>query len=322
MDTPESITFHVPASAANIGPGYGVLAIALDLPLHVTVERRTDGEITVDRTFGPGGHLDDSRHDPVLRGLRAGTELLNIGLKGGLSVRIDGTIPRGTGLGTVSAGYAAGLGAAARLARGKDWSAGQLLDQLIPLGGDPTHGAASLLGGLCATVPIGAPSDQLRQHQPLQFPIHESWRFVVAMPDISFGTADSKRVLPPTLPHGAAVRTAGRIAGMLTALAQADEDLFHSSLLDEMHVPYRRHLYKGLPETLRAAVEAGAAGATICGHGPSLMAATTDESRTEAIAKAMVEELARAERKATTMELQVALYGALPVSRTSEPQPN
>ena len=274
------------------------------------------------RAFGPGGHLDDSRHDPVLRGLRAGTELLDIALKGGLSVRIDGTIPRGTGLGTVSAGYAAGLGVAARLSRSKDWSAGQLLDQLVPLGGDPTHGAASLLGGLCATVPIGAPNDQLRKHQPLQFPIHTSWRFVVAMPDISLGTADSKRVLPPTLPHGAAVRTAGRIAGILTALAQADEDLLGASLFDETHVPYRRHLYHGLPETLQAAVDAGAAGATICGHGPSLLAVTTDEDRTEAIAQAMIDELARAERKATTMSLQVALYGALPVEVKAETQPS
>lgn len=312
MARPEPITFHVPASAANIGPGYGVLAIALDLPVHITVESRTDGELVVERDYGPSTHLDDTRHDPVLRGLRAGAELLEVPLKAGLTVKVEGTIPRGTGLGTISAGYAAGLGAAVRLARGRKWTPAAILDQLVPLGGDPAHGAASLLGGLCATVPIGAPMDQIRRHQPLQFPLHANWRFVVVLPDVAIGTADSKRVLPPTLPHGVASRTAGRVVGILTALAQGDEDLLRACLFDETHVPYRRHLYAGLTEALRAGAEAGAAGATICGHGPSLLAITADEARADAIADAMVEALRGAQRQATSLKLTAAHYGALP----------
>src|SRR5262245_5049756 len=176
-----------------------MLAIALDLPMHVTIEHRTDGAVVVERRDGRGASVDE-RHDPVLRGFRTGAELLDVPLQKGVALFVDGTIPRGTGLGTISAGYAAGLGAAARLAR-KPWTAGQLLDRLVPLGGDPAHGAASLLGGLCTTVPIGAPGDEVRRHQPLQFPIHAGWRFVVVLPDVALGTADSKRVLPPTLPH-------------------------------------------------------------------------------------------------------------------------
>ncbi len=314
MAKPESITFHVPASAANIGPGYGTLAIALDLPLHVTIEARTDGQVVIERRDAPAAALDDSRHDPVLRGLRVGAELLDVSLTKGLTLLVDGTIPRGTGLGTISAGYAAGLGAAARLAR-KKWTPGALLDQLVPLGGDPAHGAASLLGGLCTTVPIGAPGDPIRRHQPLQFPIHGSWQFVVVLPDVALGTADSKRVLPPTLPHAVATRTAGRVVGILTALAQADEELLRACLFDETHVPYRRNLYVGLEPTLKAAIEAGAAGATICGHGPSLLAMTTDASRTAAIARAMVESLKRVGRNATSLTLNVAHYGALPLQQ-------
>jgi homoserine kinase len=315
---PESITFHVPASAANIGPGYGTLAIALDLPMHVTIEARTDGELVVERRDGPTVSADDARHDPVLRGLRAGAEALDVPLQKGLTLLVDGTIPRGTGLGTISARLAAGFGAAARLAR-KKWTPGMLLDQLVPLGGDPAHGAASLLGGLCVTVPIGAPGDQVRRHQPLQFPIHGNWQFVVVLPDLALGTADSKRVLPPTLPHAVATRTAGRVVGMLTALAQGDEDLLRACLYDETHVPYRRTLYVGLESTLKAGIEAGAAGATICGHGPSLLAMTTDAGRTAAIARAMVDALSRVDRHATSLTLNVAHYGALPLQPDAAP---
>ena len=319
MARPEPITFHVPASAANIGPGYGTLAIALDLPLHVTIESRGDGEVVVERRDAPAATLDDARHDPVLRGLRTGCELLDVPLNKGITLLVDGTIPRGTGLGTISAGYAAGLGAAARLAR-KKWTPGMLLDQLVPLGGDPAHGAASLLGGLCSTVSIGAPGDLVRRHQPLQFPIHGSWQFVVVLPDVALGTADSKRVLPPTLPHGVAQRTAGRVVGILTALAHGDEELLRACLFDETHVPYRRNLYPGLEATLKAGIESGACGATICGHGPSLLAITTDAGKTQAIARAMVESLKRFERHATSLLLNVAHYGALPQAKPTLPQ--
>ncbi|MGE3172639.1 MAG: hypothetical protein AB7O97_08425 [Planctomycetota bacterium] len=319
MAKPAPITFHVPASAANIGPGYGMLAIALDLPLHVTIEPRTDGEVVVERRDGPALTVDDRRHDPLLRGLRAGAELLDVSLQKGVTLLVDGTIPRGTGLGTISAGYAAGLGAAARLAR-KKWTPGQLLDSLVPLGGDPAHGAASMLGGLCTTVPVGAPGDQIRRYQPLQFPIHGSWQFVVVLPDVALGTADSKRVLPPTLPHAVAGRTAGRVVGVLTALAQGDEDLLRTCLFDETHVPYRRTLYTGLEQALTAGRDAGAAGATICGHGPSLLAMTTDAGRTADIGKAMIDALGRAHHKATALTLHVAHYGALPLQAASTPQ--
>ena len=81
-----------------------------------------------------------------------------------------------------------------------------------------------------------------------------------------------------------------------------------------MHLPYRRRLVPGLPESLTAAVDAGAAGATICGHGPGLIAFTTVQGRVPEIAKAMVHAYGLAGCEATTLTLQTALYGAFPVS--------
>ncbi len=309
----EPITFHVPASAANLGPGYGMLGVALDMPLHVTIEQRNDGLILIERRDAPSMTAEDRRHDPVLRGLRAGAEKFGVSLQKGIALVIDGTIPRGTGLGTISAGFAAGLGAAARLSK-QPWTNGDLLDLLVPLGGDPAHGAASLIGGCVTTVPLGQERGTVHRHQLLPMPIHGNWQFVVMMPDVAIATADTKRVLPPTIPHGVASRTAGRVVGILHALATGDEALLAASMLDETHVPYRRTLYSGIDDTLRAAVEAGACGATICGHGPSLLAMTTDEGKTQDIARAMVEAQRRAGRRATCLVLQVAHYGALPMT--------
>ena len=313
MAKPTPITFHVPASAANLGPGYGVIAVALDLPLGITVEHRTDGELIVERRDDPHAHLEDPRHDPVLRGLRRGAELLEVSLQKGFTVVVEGTIPRGTGMGTLSAGYAAGLAAAVRLSR-KKCSAAQILDALVPLGGDPAHGAAALLGGLCATVPLSAPQETVLRQRPLHLPIHPDWHYVIALPDVQMGTADTKRVLPPTLPHAATPRSVGRTLGVLHALQHGDEDLLRACLIDEVHLPYRRRLVAGMSEALVAATDAGAAGATICGHGPGLIALTRVHGRTPEIARAMVDAFRKAGRAATTLTLQTAFYGALPTN--------
>jgi len=311
VSKPTPITFHVPASAANLGPGYGVIAVALDQPLGITVEHRTDGEIHVERRDDPHAHLEDPRHDPVLRGLRAGAALLDVPLQKGLTIVVEGTIPRGTGMGTISAGYAAGLGAAVRLAR-KKFNPSLMLDALVPLGGDPAHGAASLLGGLCAAVPLSSAQSTVLVQRVLPFPIHRDWHYVIALPDVQMGTADTKRVLPPTLPHAATARSAGRMLGVLHALQHGDEELLRACLIDEVHLPYRRRLVPGLSNALVAAVEAGAAGATICGHGPGSIAFTRVEARTGPIAQAMVAAFQKAGRHATTLVLQTAFYGALP----------
>lgn len=313
MAKPAPITFHVPATAANLGPGYGVVALALDLPLGISVEHRTDGQLLIERHDDPSAHLEDPRHDPVLRGLQRGAELLEVSLQKGLSVTVEGTIPRGTGMGTISAGYAAGLAIAARLSK-KKWTPAQLLDALVPLGGDPAHGAAALLGGLTTTVPLSRPQEPVLRQRIVPHLVHDDWHHVIALPDVQMGTADSKRVLPPTLPHAAAARTTGRTLGLLHALQHGDEDLLRQCLVDEVHVPHRRRLVAGMSEALDAAVDAGAAGATICGHGPGLIAFTMVPGRSPEIARAMVAAFARAGRQATTLTLQTAFYGALPAT--------
>ena len=303
------LTFKTPVSTANLGPGYGVLGLAVDLSLEVSIFSRDDGDLVVDRRDEPDASSLDPRHDTVLRGLRGAAELLDLDTAKGLTVVVEGRAPRGCGLGTNSAGYAAGIGAAARLAK-KTLEPWRLLDLMYELGGDPGHGAASLVGGLVASCLVSPASDPA-SYRLVPKPIREDWQLVFVMPAVQMGTAQTKRVLPATLPHAVTQRTCGRLFGLTHALATGDEELLGQSLVDEVHVPYRRNLVPGLEQALAAGTDAGAAGATLSGHGPGVVAFTTDCSKTEAIGTAMADAFQAAGLESTRLTLQTCPTGSL-----------
>ena len=311
----EPITFQTPASTANLGPGFGVLGLALDLALTTTIEPATDGKVTVERRDEPDGDAPDPRHDTVLRGLRAAAQLLSVDLSDGMHLRVEGDVPRGAGLGTNSAGFAAGIGAAVRLAKDPH-SNDALVDILVDLGGDPGHGAASLVGGLVATCLVSRPH-QPRAHHLVQQPLDSAWRYVLVLPDLQMGTAEISRVLPATLPHAVIIRNTSRLVGLLKALAAGDEDLLGPCLVDEAHVPFRRQLIPGLEKVLAAGQDAGAAGVTISGHGPSLLALTTDEGKAETIGEAMVQVFRDHGVSANSVISQASPVGTLPIPDTT-----
>ena len=316
----EPLSFQTPASTANLGPGYGVLGLALELALTTTIEPAEDGNVVVERRDDPDAHDPDLRHDTVLRGLRAAAKLLEVDLSKGLRLVVEGTVPRGAGLGTNSAGFAAGVGAAVRLAS-KPASPDQLIDILVGLGGDPAHGAASLMGGLVATCLISKPHESPRHHLVPQ-DLYPDWYYTLVLPDLQMGTAETTRVLPATLPHAVTTRNTSRLVGLLAALAKGDEELLGACLFDETHVPFRRKLVPGLEQALAAGKEAGAAGVTISGHGPGVLALTTDEAKTDAIGMAIAEVFHDHSVPTNMMTSRASTTGSLPPqdSETSPPE--
>ena len=177
----DTFSIQAPATIGHLGPGFGVLGLALDLwseleveldPLErgnaeetIQIERRAeDGSVPLER------HLDN-RHDALLRGLQFGSRVLGTTLPNSLGLTLTTGFPHGVGLGSTTAEYALGIYAAEELAartgkdkRNKDettddaatWFArrSRQLDLLVGLGGDPAHGAAALAGGLAAAVPM------------------------------------------------------------------------------------------------------------------------------------------------------------------------
>jgi homoserine kinase len=265
----ELFRFQVPATCAHLGPGFGVVGIALDLWMTVVVHKRADAGHVVERP-GVDETRMDARHDALLRGLNAAAERFAIKVPPGLRFVVESLIPAASGLGSNSAAFAAGLAAAARLAK-KRPDGDELLDLLVSLGGDAAHGAAAMHGGMTGACLISEPNDAPR-HRVVPLPLDSRFEFVLACPDVHLGVADNRRILPPTLPHGATPRTSARLIGMLFALQHGDVELLGPCLRDEVHVPFRRRLVPGMDEAMRAAVEAGAVGASICGHGPGVVA--------------------------------------------------
>ena len=326
----KAFEFEVPATAANLGPGFGTLGLALDLKFRVKVEPSDFDGIVIERT---GESTDDAaeatanasildmRHDSVLRALRSAAERFSISLPKGLTVTIEGNVPRSIGLGTNTADVVAGATSALRIGSALDSkaqvTADQLLDFAVELGADPGHAAGALSGGLAFAVPAGATNHQgewRRQFRVRTTPLHPSWHFIVVAPKVDSGTAEAHRVVPASLPHGVVTRTAARLAALLQALEGGDEDLLSLALEDESHVPFRLDATPGLRESFTAAHEAGAAGATICGHGPAVVALTTDADLAKPIREALEQAFQSAEVAARSRICKASETGALATS--------
>lgn len=305
----ELFSFAVPATTAHLGPGFGVLAIALDLPIQISVHSTDRPGIKIERRGTMRELMMDARHDEILRGLQGGAERFKIKLPPNLTLVADSTVPAGCGLGTNTACFAAGLATAVRFAK-KHPPAHEVLDLLAELGGDVAHGAAALAGGLtaaCLVSPARAPQNYRIVRQPL----HASWRFLFTVPQARMTTADAQRILPPTLPYATTMRTVGRVLGLLHALAVGDAGDLRAFMQDEVHVPFRQRLIPGIPQAIAAGYAAGAAGVTISGHGPGLLAVSSGTERCAAIGAAMVEAFAAAGQRASTIELTATGQGAL-----------
>jgi len=305
----ELFRIRVPASSAHLGPGYAVLAVALARYAEVTVwEGQIDGHVVEIQGRGEEPQLDP-RHDPVLRSLHAAAEHWKIKIPAALRMVAQVDIPAASGLGTAAAAFAAGIALCQRFGK-RAFPPDEALDLATSLGADPAHAAASLVGGLTSACLVSAPEDTPR-YRLLTHGLHPSWRFVLALPNVRVGAADARRILPATLPHAATPRTSARLLGLLRALADADEELLGLCLRDEVHVPFRRRLVPGMEAAMQAAVTAKAAGATITGHGPGIVALTTDHKLADAIGKAMVNEFTKVGVAASALALEASAHGAL-----------
>lgn len=282
----QNFELRVPATTANLGPGYGVVGLALDLwfDFRVTVHAG-HGEFSIERPDSAAEKASDPRHDSFARGLRAAADRFDIKVPDGLRVVIRGDAPRRCGLGSNTAEHVAGIQAACRFAKSPP-TVDERLDLLVAVGGDPAHGAAALRGGLAFAVPVQSPTGDAR-YRCLGGRISKVWWLAITAPDVAIGTADVHRVVPATLPNAVLQRSSGRLVGLLHALEIGDEALLGGCLLDEVHVPFRMQLAPGMTQALDAARESGAAGATISGHGPAMLAFAVDSAGAERAGAAM-----------------------------------
>ena len=253
---------RVPASSANLGPGFDVLALALDL--HLTVEARESSKTSITWEGEGAAEVPLNRRNLIVRAAEDPFAGWSRPLTG-LELRVRNEIPIGRGLGSSAAAIVAGIMLGAKL-RGLRMPVQRSLELAFPLEGHGDNLAAALYGGFCIAV---LENGGVRVHR-LDWP--SRWRAVLFVPSDVSPTHEARRLVPRRPAREDAVFNLGRVAEWVLACSQKDRSLVASAMDDRLHQPGRARAYPYLDDTIAAAKQAGALGAALSGAGGSVIA--------------------------------------------------
>jgi homoserine kinase len=258
---------RVPASSANLGPGYDVLAAALSFHLELEVEETGSFSVDAEDLDVP---LD--RTNLCVRAFEA------LRPADGIAFRIRSEIPLAAGLGSSAAAIVAGLLAADHLYELAQEPA-DVLVRAAEIEGHPDNVAAALYGGfvVCANDDGAVTATRLDPPQGVEA--------VVVIPTENVPTAEARKALPAEVPIGDAVANISAASELVLGIQRSDLTLIGRGLSDRLHQPRRAHLYPRSMEIVREAPGMGAIGATISGAGPAVLVWTFWQSTGEVVKK-------------------------------------
>ena len=256
----QTVTVQVPATSANLGPGFDCFGLALDWCESVTLEVIESG-YQIDVTGEGADHLPRDESHLILRSALVG--LADLGFSApGLRVSCHNTIPHGRGLGSSSAAIVGGLFAARSLVGGtvdRAW----LLGHADAIEGHPDNVAAAIFGGfvLAYDGPAGVSVARAR--------LADAFRVVLFVPETRVATSAARGLLPDQVPHGDAAANAGRAALLVHALT-AEPGLLLDATRDWLHQDYRQ---RAMPESYELMKDLRSRGlaAVISGAGPTVL---------------------------------------------------
>jgi homoserine kinase len=289
---------RIPATSANLGPGFDALGLALALYNEVVAEEREGVTVEIegegaDRLARDGGNV-------VARGVKLAYEAAGRAFKG-CALACVNRIPPARGLGSSAAAWVGGLVAGNALL-GSPLSRETLLGLAARAEGHPDNVAAAIFGGLTVscTTPEGVTAVTL--------PVTKSLAWVVLVPEVTSATAEARALLPRSVPREDAVFNVQRVALLLASLQAARPAALSVALEDRLHQPYRLKLFPWMPEVATAARAAGALGCVLSGAGPSLLAVVVGDGA--AVGRAMEAALSRAGVRGRARILDVDAVGA------------
>lgn len=259
-------TVRVPATVANLGPGFDMLALALQLQNEVAAEATDSGSVTIEID---GGGEDAEMLDPG-RNLVARAYLEVCARLGvtesarGVHLRCANAIPMGRGLGSSAAAALGGVLTAVALHRAP-WGERDILDCVAGFEGHADNAAAALLGGLAICAP-GA--------MPARCDVPDELHAVVFAPDARLATRAARDVVATSFSRDDALFNAGRCALLVRALLLRDYAALREAMDDRWHQAQRAALFPAMTSLIEAAYAAGADGACLAGAGPSILALT------------------------------------------------
>lgn len=293
------VRVQVPASTANMGPGFDCLGMALQLYNSVEMATATAGlHIDVQGEGAP----DMPRDENNLVYIAAMKVFKQVGFsRCGLRIKLINNIPVSRGLGSSTAAIIGGI-IAANIISGGRLNQRDILNLACSLEGHPDNVTAALCGGIVVAVPVDGDIKYIKIEAPKKI------KAVVAIPEFNLATKTSREALPQQVSFQDAAFNLGRVALLVAALKEGDMGLLSIAMEDRLHQPYRSSLIPGMKKVMAAAKLAGARGVSLSGAGPT-MVALTDENH-EHVARVMKDTFRQNGVMAKALVLSPAQVGA------------
>lgn len=275
-------TVKVPATSANLGPGFDTLGMALDLYLNIDIEL----SYGINQVFYLVGGRAQPRNIPaedlVLKAMHMVFEKVGREIPP-LKVTIFNEIPIGCGLGSSAAAIVAGLSAANYMI-GQKYSRNQLMNWAFQMEGHADNVVPAMMGGLTTAMVY----EGNVYYQRLSLP--EEIKVVAVVPDFVLSTAEARAVLPDKVDMKDTIANLQRACYLLASIYNGDTRHIHMAMDDVIYQPLRKHLIPGFESVVEMAADAGALGVALSGAGPTIVAfCTGDEGQ---VGQAMMEAFA------------------------------
>ncbi|MCY9516559.1 homoserine kinase [Paenibacillus apiarius] len=297
----DGVLVRVPASTANLGPGFDTLGMALHLHLWIAMK---PAETTVIRLHGSelaGIPTDES--NLIYR--VAHSVFRAAGVEGRpLEMDVYSEIPLTRGLGSSASAIIGGLYAANALI-GHPLSQEQLFNMATLIERHPDNVGASLFGGIIAAAWDGEQTEHIRIEP------HGDLSTVVAIPQFQLETKMARNVLPAHVSLADAVFNISRSSLLVAALSSGQLHVIATAMRDRLHQPYRASLIPGMPRILDEAPGHGALGVALSGAGPTLLAFTDKRRSNASLVSYMKETFLAHGVEATVMEVEISREGAV-----------
>ncbi len=296
------VTISVPASTANLGPGFDTFGLALEMRSLYTVEVLSPGEKWNVHFEGMGADVLNEKGFKFVRDVMDYFEQAESVHFPPLGISVHTGIPLTRGLGS-SASAIVGLLSCFEVMMNTEFDVGKILKYAIALEGHPDNATASLVGGFTIA------ANDLNEAAYMKV-VPQNLKVVVIVPSNFLSTKKARACLPDMYARRDAVYNIGRASMLAACLFSGNYDLLPFALHDRLHEHYRERMIVGFHEVSRAADHAGAYGTFLSGSGPSIAALVAPPKATR-VAKAMQKAMAPEDPKAEVYILDVAKDGVI-----------
>ena len=300
-----SVRVRVPATSANLGPGFDALGVACTLYNEMTLTLTHEKGLHISARGEGAAYIPGDERNIVWKSIQYLLQRADRAEEfQGAKIRMNNRIPLSRGLGSSATAIVAGLTAANAIV-GSPFSRDDLLQLATDIEGHPDNVAPAIFGGFTVnTVTNG-------HVECFSFLPRIFMRFVVMVPDFYLSTKSAREVLPSEVPMKDAVFNVSHAAMMVAALARGSEKHLGNAFEDVLHQNYRASLIPGMFDVFAAAKKAGAYGAVLSGAGPCLIAFVPEHRKcTEEVAAAMQEAFRAHDVEARPLHLRLDTKGA------------